>query len=208
MQAPDCVGQIERAVEQPLQVAPPRHCRQRHAAASQGGARPSVNSWRAASSSARHQRYDVRRRHDRPCRQGRARRADRLQGRDQATKASQRAGIEHAKGRADSPYLGRKPAFTRAQFAAVRDHGRIVDVSGQCPGFATLPSFNKGAVDRNATLSKVLFEREAEISRRSSMGRFRRQRPYETNSRKCVGCGFCPTTQRNTSIAIMIGLIF
>jgi len=24
------------------------------------------------------------------------------------------------------------------------DHGRIVDVSGKCPGFATLPSFNKG----------------------------------------------------------------
>jgi hypothetical protein len=49
------------------------------------------------------------------------------------------------------------------------DHGRIVDVSGQCPGFTTLPSFNKGAVDRNATLSKVLFEREAEmISRRAA----------------------------------------
>jgi hypothetical protein len=38
------------------------------------------------------------------------------------------------------------------------DHGRIVDVSGQCPGFATLPTFNKGAVDRDATLSKVLCE--------------------------------------------------
>jgi hypothetical protein len=37
------------------------------------------------------------------------------------------------------------------------DHGRIVDVSGQCPGFTTLPSFNKSAVDRDATLSKVLF---------------------------------------------------
>jgi hypothetical protein len=47
------------------------------------------------------------------------------------------------------------------------DHGRIVDVSGQCPGFTTLPSFNKSAVDRNATLLKVLFEREAEISRRA-----------------------------------------
>jgi hypothetical protein len=31
------------------------------------------------------------------------------------------------------------------------DHGRIVDVSGKCPGFASLPSFNKGAVNRNAT---------------------------------------------------------
>jgi hypothetical protein len=48
------------------------------------------------------------------------------------------------------------------------DHGRIVDVSGQCPGFTTLPSFNKSAVDRDATLSKVLFEREAEISRRAA----------------------------------------
>jgi putative DNA-invertase from lambdoid prophage Rac len=43
------------------------------------------------------------------------------QAQAEATKASQRAGIEHAKGREDSPYLGRKPAFTRAQFAAVRD---------------------------------------------------------------------------------------
>jgi putative DNA-invertase from lambdoid prophage Rac len=43
------------------------------------------------------------------------------QAQAEATKASQRAGIEHAKGRSDSPYLGRKPAFTRAQFAAVRD---------------------------------------------------------------------------------------
>jgi putative DNA-invertase from lambdoid prophage Rac len=31
----------------------------------------------------------------------------------EATKGSQRAGIEHAKGRSDSPYLGHKPAFTR-----------------------------------------------------------------------------------------------
>jgi putative DNA-invertase from lambdoid prophage Rac len=43
------------------------------------------------------------------------------QAQAEATKASQRAGIEHAKGREDSPYLGRKPAFTRAQFAAVRE---------------------------------------------------------------------------------------
>jgi putative DNA-invertase from lambdoid prophage Rac len=37
------------------------------------------------------------------------------------TKASQRAGIERAKGREESPYLGRKPAFSRAQFDTVRD---------------------------------------------------------------------------------------
>jgi hypothetical protein len=47
------------------------------------------------------------------------------------------------------------------------DRGRIVDVSGQCPGFTTLPSFEKGAVDRNATLSKVIWERDAEIRRRA-----------------------------------------
>jgi hypothetical protein len=47
------------------------------------------------------------------------------------------------------------------------EHGRIVDVSGRCPGFATLPSFNKTVVDRNATLSKVIWEREAEIKRRA-----------------------------------------
>jgi putative DNA-invertase from lambdoid prophage Rac len=43
------------------------------------------------------------------------------QAQAEATKASQRAGIEHAKGREDSPYLGRKPAFTRKQFDTVRD---------------------------------------------------------------------------------------
>jgi hypothetical protein len=66
------------------------------------------------------------------------------------------------------------PQMTSAEFTtALReagfgvDHGRIVDVSGQCPGFTTLPSFNKGAVDRNATLSKILWGREAEIARRA-----------------------------------------
>ena len=65
------------------------------------------------------------------------------------------------------------PQMTSAEFAtAMReagfrvDHGRVVDVSGQCPGFTTLPSFNKSAVDRDATLSKVLFEREAETGQR------------------------------------------
>jgi hypothetical protein len=46
------------------------------------------------------------------------------------------------------------------------DHGRIIDVSARCPGFAALPSFNKGAVNRNATLAKVIWERNAEIKRR------------------------------------------
>jgi hypothetical protein len=68
----------------------------------------------------------------------------------------------------------KKPQMTSEEFkTALReagfgvDHGRIVDVSGRCPGFASLPSFNKGAVNRNATLSKVLWEREAEIARRA-----------------------------------------
>ena len=41
-----------------------------------------------------------------------------------------------------------KPAMTAAEFnSALReagfgvDHGRVVDVSGKCPGFATFPAF-------------------------------------------------------------------
>jgi hypothetical protein len=41
-------------------------------------------------------------------------------------------------------------------------------VSGKCPGFSTLPSFNKGVVNRNTTLSKAIWERDAEIKRRAS----------------------------------------
>jgi hypothetical protein len=47
------------------------------------------------------------------------------------------------------------------------DHGRIVEVSGKCPGFTAVPIFRNGAVNRNATLSNVLWEREAEIARRA-----------------------------------------
>jgi hypothetical protein len=68
-----------------------------------------------------------------------------------------------------------KPQMTAAEFkAALRDAGfgvercRIVDVSGKCPGFATLPSFNKGVVNRNTTLSKAIWERDAEIRRRAA----------------------------------------
>jgi putative DNA-invertase from lambdoid prophage Rac len=43
------------------------------------------------------------------------------QAQAEATKAAQRAGIEHAKGREQGAYLGRKPSFTRAQVATVRD---------------------------------------------------------------------------------------
>jgi hypothetical protein len=53
-----------------------------------------------------------------------------------------------------------------AKLASVSRTG-IVDVSGKCPSFAAVPSFRKGVVNRNATLAKVLWEREAEIARRA-----------------------------------------
>jgi len=43
------------------------------------------------------------------------------QAQAEATKAAQRAGIEHAKQHEDRAYLGRKPSFTRQQFETVRD---------------------------------------------------------------------------------------
>jgi hypothetical protein len=58
-----------------------------------------------------------------------------------------------------------KIALREAGFGVAQ--GWIVDVSGKCPGFATLPRFNKGALNRNATLSKAIWEREAEIKRRA-----------------------------------------
>jgi hypothetical protein len=67
-----------------------------------------------------------------------------------------------------------KPQMISAEFtAALREagfgvaQGWIVDGSGKCPGFATLPSFNKGVLNRNATLSKAIWERDAEIKRRA-----------------------------------------
>ena len=39
----------------------------------------------------------------------------------EATKAAQRAGIEHAKQNDDRAYLGRKPSFTREQYNKVRE---------------------------------------------------------------------------------------
>jgi putative DNA-invertase from lambdoid prophage Rac len=42
------------------------------------------------------------------------------QAQAEATKAAQRAGIEHAKRNEDRAYLGRKPSFTRQQFDTVR----------------------------------------------------------------------------------------
>jgi DNA invertase Pin-like site-specific DNA recombinase len=43
------------------------------------------------------------------------------QAQAEATKAAQRAGIEHAKVNEATAYLGRKPSFTRAQLAKVRN---------------------------------------------------------------------------------------
>jgi hypothetical protein len=70
--------------------------------------------------------------------------------------------------------FNKKPQMTSAEFsAALReagfgiDHGRIRDVSGTGPGFTTVPSFTKGVLNRNATLSKVGWERDAEIRRRA-----------------------------------------
>jgi hypothetical protein len=68
----------------------------------------------------------------------------------------------------------KKSQMTAAEFKAALhkngfgvDHDRIVDVSGKCPGFTALPTFNHSAVNRNATLSKVIWERDAEIKRRA-----------------------------------------
>jgi putative DNA-invertase from lambdoid prophage Rac len=43
------------------------------------------------------------------------------QAQAEATKAAQRAGIEHAKQSGERKYLGRKPGFTRKQFHDVRN---------------------------------------------------------------------------------------
>jgi putative DNA-invertase from lambdoid prophage Rac len=42
------------------------------------------------------------------------------QAQAEATKAAQRAGIEHARQKGERTYLGRKPSYTREQFNAVR----------------------------------------------------------------------------------------
>ena len=42
------------------------------------------------------------------------------QAQAEATKAAQKAGIEHAKGKDETKYLGRKPSYTRKQFSMVR----------------------------------------------------------------------------------------
>jgi hypothetical protein len=61
-----------------------------------------------------------------------------------------------------------KTALREAGFGVAQ--GWIVDVAGKCSGFATLPSFNKGVLNRNATLSKAIWERDEEIKRRAKEG--------------------------------------
>jgi hypothetical protein len=63
--------------------------------------------------------------------------------------------------------------MSSAEFnAALREAGfvveraRIVDVSGKCSGFNTMPTFRNGSVDRNATLANAIRERDLEIVRR------------------------------------------
>ena len=72
--------------------------------------------------------------------------------------------------------FNKKPQMTSEEFkTALREaglgvaQGWIVDVSGKCPGFASLPSFNKGVLNRNSTLSKAIWERDAEIARRAKL---------------------------------------
>jgi putative DNA-invertase from lambdoid prophage Rac len=43
------------------------------------------------------------------------------QAQAEATKAAQRAGIEHARGKEKASYLGRKPSYSRAQLRVVKD---------------------------------------------------------------------------------------
>src|SRR5712671_5764111 len=51
------------------------------------------------------------------------------QAQAEATKAAQRAGIEHAKQRGDRANIGRKPSYTRDQLNGVRDMLRQEAVS-------------------------------------------------------------------------------
>jgi DNA invertase Pin-like site-specific DNA recombinase len=43
------------------------------------------------------------------------------QAQAEATKEAQRAGIEHARAKAENPYRGRKPSYSREQFQRVRE---------------------------------------------------------------------------------------
>jgi hypothetical protein len=69
------------------------------------------------------------------------------------------------------------PPLTTAEFnAALKEAGfgveraRIVDTSGQCPGFVTTAAFRGRALDRPRTLAKAIRDREAEIGLRRRPG--------------------------------------
>jgi hypothetical protein len=71
-----------------------------------------------------------------------------------------------------------QPQISSAEFSnALReagfgvDRGQIVDVSGKCPGFAAMPIFRNGAVNRNGTLTKIIRARDAEIERRAGVAK-------------------------------------
>jgi hypothetical protein len=59
-----------------------------------------------------------------------------------------------------------KTALRAAGFGV--ENGQIVDLSGTCPGFATVAISQNGKLDRNATLAKVIRERDIEIARREA----------------------------------------
>jgi hypothetical protein len=61
------------------------------------------------------------------------------------------------------------PRFREAGFGVQR--GQIVDLSGNCPGFAAMPLFRNGPVNRDGTLAKVTRARDAEIERRAAAAR-------------------------------------
>jgi hypothetical protein len=63
----------------------------------------------------------------------------------------------------------KKSRMTAAEFkAALREAG--FGMSGKGPGFAVLPSFNKGVPNRNATPSKAIWERDAGVSASARVG--------------------------------------
>lgn len=59
-----------------------------------------------------------------------------------------------------------KTALRAAGFGV--ENGQIVDISDTSQGFATVAIFRNGDVDRNATFTKVVRERDAEIARRGA----------------------------------------
>ena len=91
-----------------------------------------------------------------------------------------------------------KTALREAGFAVAQ--GWIVDVSGKCPGFASLPSFNKGVLNRDATLSKVLWERDAEIGTASEGRRLMAEPPRRFREINLIGRTSSPPARSDASL--------